>query len=246
MPSSIACPSCSARLHLPDQLPEHITVLRCPQCKAAIPVDQLASLRAQSAPPAQKPAKPAARTSMPGRTEVAADSAPPKIDDLNLEIGDEDRIEETQAAEELVSVEAGTEEDELAEVEAADDELVDVDGVEDDELVDVEAEEAVEVDVIEEEDEPASKLRSLLGRQEFILRSKFGLVNLKYDVLDGKSRKKIGTALEETSALRHMVGMGMFGRGTRKDVSNQVILRDNKERVLAVLKRTVYWLRPPN
>ncbi len=76
MAARIACPKCAARLTLPDKLPDKIKILRCPSCKAAIPVDAIHKLLAATSKPVSAPAP--AKKSKP-------DVLLPDFDDIKLQ-----------------------------------------------------------------------------------------------------------------------------------------------------------------
>src|SRR5437762_2475321 len=72
---ALLCPSCKARLNLPAKLPEKIQVLRCPQCKLAIPAQAVRKLLGKLQ--GQAPAKTATTPAAP-RPKSAVVAATPK------------------------------------------------------------------------------------------------------------------------------------------------------------------------
>lgn len=88
MPRSLSCPACSARLTLPDRLPDNVKTLRCPKCRVSINVVKKPAAGStpqppvREMPPVEPPPTPAAYPSTQGGGVL------PDIDDIRL-AGDE-------------------------------------------------------------------------------------------------------------------------------------------------------------
>src|SRR5689334_1913734 len=96
MPRSIPCPACSAKLLLPDRLPDNVQKLRCPQCKRSMSVLKTTSpggnapSSIQPAPPVKAPAP----HNSPARDDTGnlpaasadtfSDGLLPGVDDIHL------------------------------------------------------------------------------------------------------------------------------------------------------------------
>ncbi|HZT78788.1 MAG TPA: hypothetical protein VFA26_01090 [Gemmataceae bacterium] len=227
MPTTLTCPLCGARLRVPDNLPPKVKSLRCARCKGSIPLDDFAD-PGLAPPAAQQPLPPAgAPLDVPLNLSLDA-PAPPPPPKASAASADKVRPAQPNAGPAFDDLEVVEDEplDVIEEVgEAADEEVFD----------DIE-----EVEPAGRGDEPSDVPWMLKGNSWFVKPVSGSMFSLSYNVLHGRNRRPIGTAVEKVDALTQVARLFV----PRRYLPTRVEVRDSRDDCLVcTIHRPSFFFR---